>query len=252
MFAIKMCMIFFDLVWLKSEIVMSKSSFAGRIVLLIFSLFILGFHPLSGQNKHAIGFFPTIDHSGNFTNKWSYNSYNFAANNIKSSYSTFLYVYTENGLHYQLHPKLTLSNSFVYERQEPFNPQNRNEYRLFQQLTLKNQWGKVGLKNRFRIDERWVENTINKRYQFSTRLRYLIGYQYDLNPKKYITAYTEAFFATNNQFKFNENWSAVQIGHRLNAKNSIEIGYLFVSWIYNNNNQWFNQHYLQFTWVNKL
>jgi len=35
-------------------------------------------------------------------------------------------------------------------------------------------------------------------------------------------------------------------------KNAIEFGYLFVGWINDNQNNWFNQHYLQTTWVIKL
>ena len=67
-------------------------------------------------------------------------------------------------------------------------------------------------------------------------------------------SYTEFFFNTTSgaKFQFNENWSAFQLGYKINPKNAIELGYLYVGWIYNDQNDWFNQHYLQVTWVSKF
>lgn len=211
----------------------------------------------NAQNSTVGGFFPTVDHSGELSNKFSYNSYLFGALKPYSSSegsARALYIYAENGLSYKLTDKLSFTNSYVYERQQPFESNSRNEHRLFQQLTLKFPINKFSLKQRLRFDERFIQNSVTQKFDFSHRLRYLIGTNYTINEMWYIMSYTEMFFNINKggKFQFNENWSALQLGYNINNKNTIEFGYLFVGWIYNNQNNWFNQHYLQTTWVSKL
>lgn len=222
-------------------------------MLLIFFSFNCSF----AQNVSIGGIFPTIDHSGELSKRWSYNSYLFAA--IKPYRSNEgnarpLYLYGEFGLSYLLADNLWLTGSYVYERQQPFETNARNEHRLFQQITFKLPLNRFNIKQRLRFDERFIENISTDQFEFSHRLRYLLGATYDLSDEFYLMSYTEFFFNTTSgaNFQFNENWSAFQLGYKFNKNNSIEFGYLFVGWIYNNQNNWFNQHYLQTTWVNKL
>ncbi len=222
--------------------------------LLVLSTFLI-FGNAKSQNINYSGIFPTLDHSGQLTDNWSYNSYNFAAINLNTSNNDrarFFYVYTENGLHYQL-KNWTFSNLYVYERQEVFANYARNEHRLFQQITykkpVKDAWE---LKFRLRFDERFIQNVISREFNFSHRLRFLLGTKYNVNDSWYAFAYTEAFLNTSNKFQYNENWSALQLGYNFNERNSLELGYLYVGWIYNAQNNWLHQNYLQLTWVNKV
>lgn len=212
---------------------------------------------VSAQNISIGGIFPTIDHSGKISERWSYNSYLFGA--IKPYASSEgnarpLYFYGEFGLSYLLIDNLWLTGSYVYERQEPFETIARNEHRLFQQLTYKLPLNRFNIKQRLRFDERFIENINTDQFEFSHRIRYLLGATYDLNDEFYLMSYTEFFFNTmaGAHFQFNENWSAFQLGYKINERNTVEFGYLYVGWIYNNQNDWFNQHYLQATWVSKL
>lgn len=229
------------------------SSFKKTLSLLIFSVL-----TALGQDVNYLGFFPTIDHSGVLTEKLSYNSYNFAALKLLGSIedkSRVFYAYTENGLTYQIFSKLSFSNAYVYERQETFEKNARNEHRLFQQLTYRTPLNpKLELKFRLRFDERFIQNNMTSKFEFSHRLRKLAGLKYDFNQSVYAFLYSEFFFNTTKGagYQFNENWSALQLGVNLNEKNSIEFGYLYVGWIYNQANDWLHQHYLQTTWVNKL
>ncbi len=209
------------------------------------------------QNIDIAGLFPTLDHSGQLSNRFSYNNYWFGA--IKPYASAegsarALYLYAENGLSYNITDKLSFTNSYVYERQQPFETNARNEHRLFQQFTLKLPVQQATFKQRIRFDERWIENTETQKFHFSHRIRYLLGGTVPFSDKWYLMSYTEFFFNTTKgaQFQFNENWSALQLGYNFNANNAIEFGYLFVGWIKDNHNNWFNQHYLQTTWVSKL
>lgn len=209
------------------------------------------------QSISVGGIFPTIDHSGKLSERWSYNSYVFGAVKPYQSdegHARPLYLYGEFGLSYMLADNLWLTGSYVYERQEPFETKARNEHRLFQQLTHKVSLNRFCIKQRLRFDERFIEDINTDQFGFSHRLRYLIGASCDLSDKYYLMSYTEFFFNTTSgeNFQYNENWSAFQLGYKLNQNNSIEFGYLYVGWIYNSQNDWFNQHYLQGTWVSTL
>ena len=88
---------------------------------------------------------------------------------------------------------------------------------------------------------------------FTHRVRYLIGLDVPLNEKLYFTAYEEAFFNTfqNAGAVYGENWAYLAVGKKLNQKNKIEAGILYVTWNIGKAN-WFNQYYLQITWSSHL
>jgi len=223
------------------------------LVLILLTLILT---PGRSQHRTYFGTFPTIDHSGKLSEKWSYNSYNFAAIKPYTSdqdKSRVFFLYTENGVSYSLSDRWTFTNSYVYERQEPFENIARNEHRLFQQVTYEDTLNaSTKTKIRIRFDERFIQDVETRDYNFSHRLRFLLGFSKEISDKLYGFVYSEVFFGTSEAFKFNENWSALQLGYRLNERNSLEFGYLYVGWIYNAQNQWLHQHYMQTTWVNKL
>lgn len=216
---------------------------------------------LQAQSVNYIGVFPTIDHSGKLHNKWSYNAYVFGANKPYTSTelgindeARFLAFYLETGLTYHFSEKLSFSNAYVYERQNPFKDYYRNENRLFQQFTLQLPiTEKLKLKQRFRFDERFVQNRMTEKTNFTHRLRYLVGLSYDISEKLYAFGYSEVFFNTSNDFLYEENWSALQLGYNINDNNALEAGFLYVGWITNTEtNAWLNHSFAQITWVSKL
>lgn len=216
---------------------------------------------IRGQNVQYFGWFPTIDHSAKLAERWGYNVYLFDAikpysneiNGERDAARSF-YAYGEAGLSYSLTKRLSATAAYVHERQNPFLDSYRTENRLFQQLTLKLPVGKKAeLKQRLRFDERFVQNRATGETPFTHRLRYLLGFKQPFAADKlYFMAYSEAFFNTSKSFKFEENWSAAQLGFRLNERNSIEAGLLFVGWINNAAGDWLDQFYLQTTWVSNL
>ncbi len=210
------------------------------------------------QNIVYGGIFPTIDHSGKLSDKWAYHSYIFAAikpysHQDQTDKSRMLYAYGEWGLTYSLTERLSATSAYVYERQQPFEGDYRNENRFHQQLTYQLPLSeKLTLKQRLRFDARFIENRATKQTPFTHRLRYLLGISQNITPSVYWFAYSEFFFDTKNQFKFNENWSALQIGKKIKARHAVELGYLYVGWVRNSQNDWLHQHYLQLTWVSRV
>ncbi len=227
------------------------------ILLSIF--FYSSFFSTLAQTVNYGGLFPTIDHSADINKRFSYNVYIFDAvkpyNSTVNNYSDearSLYFYTEAGISYTIIKQLSFTASYVHERQNPFKTYYREENRAFQQLTLKLPIGKCELKQRLRFDERFVQNRTTGEASLTHRLRYLLGVKVPFkNDKMYFFAYSEAFFNTtpNATFIFNENWSAAQLGFKINNWSSFETGLLYVGWINNAQKDWLNQFYLQLTWA---
>lgn len=142
----------------------------NSLLILVWSI---GTINLDAQNVTVGGFFPTLDLSQEWSSRFSYNVYLFGA--IKPFTTTegprrALYLYAENGISFKITDKLTFTNSYVYERQRPFETNARNEHRLFQQLTLKLAFHKFALKQRLRFDERFIQNHLTNSFDFSHRL----------------------------------------------------------------------------------
>ena len=214
-----------------------------------------------GQKVNYYGVFPTIDHSGSLNEKWSYNVYLFDAikpythtiNNEVTDEARSFYAYGELGLSYALNKQLSITGAYVHERQNVFKEYYRTENRLFQQLTLKTPINNGVMKQRLRFDERFIQNKTTGKAPLTHRLRYLLCGTIPISDTKlYAMGYSEFFFNTSNAFKYEENWSALQLGIHLNDVHSIEAGLLNVNWIYNSSNDWLHQYYLQATWVSHL
>lgn len=229
--------------------------------LLIVKVLVIAFtFSLKGQSINVGGVFPTIDHSGNLSNKLEYSLYYFAAfpifkfdgiNISKKSY--FHLFYSEQALNYNLSKKISLTGSYVYQRENVIDDNFVNENRFYVQTKYNHKVQKVNFTHRIRFDGRFIQNRITNKTPFTHRVRYLVGIDMPINENIYFTAYEEAFF---NSFKkaevvFGENWTYTAIGKKLNDKNKIELGLLFITWHIGKTN-WFNQYYFQLSWINHL
>ena len=69
----------------------------------------------------------------------------------------------------------------------------------------------------------------------------------------YFTAYEELFFSTvsGSDPVYEENWAYAALGIKINERNKIESGLLYITWSIGKPN-WFNQYYLQLTWISHL
>lgn len=212
------------------------------------------------QNVNIGGVFPTIDHSGKLTKKLNYSLYYFGAFpivNFKtpnlSNDGYFHLFYAEQAVSYQIKPKIILTGSYVYQRENVVYNNYVNENRFYIQAKYKHSFKKLNLSHRVRFDARFIHNRVTNFTPFTHRIRYQLGFDIPINEKTYITAYEEVFF---NSFKssgpiYGENWGYVAFGKKLSEKNKIEAGLLYVTWNLGNSN-WFNQYYIQFTWINSL
>jgi hypothetical protein len=214
----------------------------------------------NAQNLNIGGIFPTLDHSGKLNTRFEYSLYyfsaltviNFKKDKIESNPYYHL-LYAEQALHYNLSEKFIVTSSYVYQRENVFLNNYSNENRFYIQLKYKHTFTKFNITHRMRFDGRFIQNNITNKKPFTHRLRYLIGIDFPINEKTYFTAYEEPFFNTvkNSTPVYNENWAYGAFGKKLNIKNKVEAGLLYVTWNIGNS-EWFNQYYLQLTWINLI
>lgn len=217
-------------------------------------------YSVKAQSTFVSGLFPTIDHSGTLNPKLDYSLYYFAAfplANLKqpdiSKDANFLLFYAEQALSYKVTDKLSFTGSYVYQRANVISSNYTNENRVYVQATYKHEVKLIAFKHRLRFDNRFIQNDITGKTPYTNRLRYLIGVSIPIKDKLYFTAYEEAFF---NTYKgataiYAENWAYAAVGIKLNEKNKIEAGPLYITWN-TGVNTWFNQYYLQVTWVSHI
>ena len=226
----------------------------------IFLFLLISFVVAKSQSSYVAGVFPTIDHSGALTSKIEYGIYYFAAFPLinlkkadlkKDPYFNLLYL--EQAITYKLTDKLSLTGSYLYQRANVVYDNYVNENRFYIQAKYKHTIKKVNLTHRFRFDGRFIHNNYTDKSPFTHRVRYLLGIDTPLNETLYFTAYEEAFFNTfkNAGVTYGENWAYAALGKKLNAHNKIEAGILYITWN-TGVHSWFNQYYLQLTWINHL
>ena len=212
------------------------------------------------QSLYYGGAFPTIDHSGDISNKFGYGLYyfgafplvNFNKPNISKD-ANFLLFYSEQSLSYKLTDKFTLTGSYVFQRSNAVYNNYVNENRFYVQAKYKHAIKNIKLTHRLRFDGRFIQNRAINETPFTNRVRYLIGIEIPINDKLYFTAYEEAFFNTfkNASVIYSENWANASIGGKINSNNRIEVGLLYITWN-TDVGSWFNQYYAQVTWISHL
>lgn len=230
----------------------------GLIRYMLCLYFLCSSASLSAQNVDVAGVFPTIDHSGDLSRKLDYSLYYFAAFplinlNKPGADAYFNLFYSEQALSYKLTPKFSLTGSYVYQRANVVYDNYENENRFYVQAKYKHSISKINLTHRLRFDGRFVENRFTNKTPFTHRLRYLIGIDAPINEALYFTAYEEVFFNTfrNAASVYGENWAYSALGKKINAKNKLELGLLYITWNIGTKS-WFNQYYLQASWITHL
>ena len=130
---------------------------------------------------------------------------------------------------YNVRPDVQLAAGYAYVRSEPYIPgteQKRvtEEHRLYQQLILRNRWGRVYLTHRYRVEERFLPDEV-----FKVRFRYFLGGNLCLNHKgmhqgtAYLSAYNELFIHDRRPL-FDRNRLYAGVGYNISKNVRIEGG----------------------------
>lgn len=194
------------------------------------------------QNLTFYGLLPAFNQTGRISKKINYNLFvsttidaiDETVNGVEYP-ATDLQFYMQPSIIYVHSPNLNFAGSYTYQRNNPFNGNFVNEHRLWQQIIFSFPVSKGRLTNRFRFEERFIENKVTKEYPFSTRARYQIGFNMPLKGQKldknefYFNTYNEFYFSLTGakNATYSENWTYAGCGYDLGKMGRIELGYLF-------------------------
>jgi len=162
-----------------------------------------------------------INNRWNWHNEVQYRNYNFAGDLEQLLLRTGIgYNLSENNNNLLL--------GYAYIHSEPYvvgtdDKLETDEHRIFQQFITKQQFGRINIQHRYRVEERFVKD------DFKLRLRYFLSLNIPINKKEmeknaiYASAYNEIFLNTEqNQFDRNRLYGG--IGYCFNKSIKVEAG----------------------------
>jgi len=167
-----------------------------------------------------------INKKWNWWNEVQYRNYNFIGDLQQLLIRTGIgYNLTENN------NNVLLGYAFINSQQYPPNSENKedkkssNENRLYQQFTTRQNFNRVFIQHRYRIEERFLTS------DFKMRFRYFLSFNVPINMNTmsktalYASAYNEIFLNTQSPV-FDRDRLYAGMGYVINSKFKVEIGFM--------------------------
>ena len=175
-----------------------------------------------------------INNKWNWHNEVQYRNFNFIGDLSQLLVRTGIgYNLTENNNNILLGYGFINSQKYLSNSNEKVGT---NEHRVYQQFITRQNFNKVFLQHRYRIEERFLPN------DFQMRFRYFLGINIPINKPKieknayYFSAYNEIFINAQQKI-FDRNRLYGAIGYVFNKNIKIEAGYMAQILETNNRNQ---------------
>jgi long-subunit fatty acid transport protein len=190
--------------------------------------------------------------------KWSIgNELHFRMDNWVTEPEQFL---IRPSVSYQIKPKLKASLGYTYVHTFPYGdfalPAERPEHNVWEQISLSQKIGKVGLTHRYRLEQRFqslLDPTQGKysfqKINFAHRFRYRLTIKIPLYKTLFLNAFDELWIGASNDFKeiaFDRNWFYAGLGWQATDYMSLQLGYLH-QYVQNNPNRFERHHTVQLT-----
>jgi hypothetical protein len=216
-----------------------------------FLLSLLSYLNTAGQS--VVGLFPALDGHWQCTKNQSFSTYQFYALPLRSfngenpNLPSWLLYYGEYSANRNLGKKLTLSGAYVFQLENIGNSNVAKENRAHVQLKYSAAIGNTNFVGRVRSDNRFIKLPETASANYAHRIRFLGGMSIPLN-KWTLVAYEELFLNTPKigEWRYAENWAAIQLKRQLANHLHLEAGPLFITWKLPTG-RWYNQYYLQTT-----
>jgi hypothetical protein len=143
--------------------------------------------------------------------------------------SNFNQLLLRTALNYDISDKAMASFGYGYITtdgtfEEPEGEENTIENRIYQQLVLRNNIGKLKFSHRYRLEQRFINRPITGN-DTEHRARYFLRLTYPLSKRFYLTAYDEVFINLQAP-TFGQNRLYGALGVNLNANMRFETGFL--------------------------
>ncbi len=134
------------------------------------------------------------------------------------------------GINYEINKHVEIGGGYAYVPTYRYGTypirSSYTEHRLFQNLILRNKFGKVSLMNRFRFEERFLRPVL----KYENRFRYLIKATVPLKGPWYVTAYNEVFIPVKPEVHpafSDQNRTAALVGYKVTPHWRAEVGYMY-------------------------
>ncbi|WP_373055919.1 DUF2490 domain-containing protein [Zunongwangia sp. H14] len=179
---------------------------------------------ISAQNpENMVGSWTLISGQHKISEKWSIPTITILQH--YRVYEDFQFVLARTGLSYRFNPMVQATLGYDYFHSKPFDgsaASGKDQNRLFEELVLKNAYGKLGLSHRYRLETIWTSQ--NSEHSFGHRTRYRLRLQYPVYKKLYATAFDEVFIMLEKPY-FNQNRLHLGIGYGFSPNYKMELGY---------------------------
>lgn len=167
--------------------------------------------------------------------------------------ANFLEVYFQLQASFKLRSNIMISGFYGFQRNAPFQENYTNEHRPGQQLIWVVSLKKNHFYQRFRAEERFIQDKSHLYYQFGTRCRYQLGLTRDFGSSHFINLSNEIFAIPSgprNAF-LSENITYIGIGRKV-KKGNIEVGIVFNTIVRNSDRDLRNLLLLQLQWSGSM
>ncbi len=202
-----------------------------RSILLVV-LFLASKICLGQLDKTSLGSWGMLFNQTRLHNKWSLHSeVQFRSYEIQPNTEQLL---IRGGVNFHATPGIIFTAGYGWitnyiNDEKVFKDQVVDENRIWEQVVLKNNSGRIFFEHRYRFEQRWIATATNTNYR--NRLRYLLRLTIPLNNKEmkkntlFIGMYNEVFInLTNTPFDRNRLYCA--LGYQVNSSTNIQVGYL--------------------------
>jgi long-subunit fatty acid transport protein len=131
--------------------------------------------------------------------------------------------FIRTGLNYRIDPGLSVTAGYIHQYSETRSDFSDSENRLYEEITFKNNFRKLGIAHRYRIEHRWINKMGDT--DFSNRMRYRLQLSHPLFNKFYVMVFDEVFINLQESI-FNQNRLHMGIGYVFGPSFKLELGYL--------------------------
>ncbi len=199
-----------------------------KLYALIFSALILDYGSAFAQKSDVGNWFiyfgnQAINKKWNWHNEVQYRNYNFAGDLQQLLLRTGIgYNLSENN------NNILLGYGFIHsQRYLPNSEEKRgtDEHRIYQQFITRQNYSRVFLQHRYRLEERFLPDDFNLRFRYLLSLNVPINHSKMIENTIYASAYNEIF--VNNQSPvFDRNRLYGALGYVINKSLRIEAGFM--------------------------
>ncbi len=175
-----------------------------------------------------------INKKWNWWNEVQYRNYNIAGDLQQLILRTGIgYNLTENN------NNLLLGYAFVNAQRYVTNSSDKiasNEHRLYQQFVTRQNFGRVFVQHRYRVEERFLQDNFQMRFRYFLSLNVPLNHKTMIQNTCYLSAYDEIFINGQNSL-FDRNRLYGALGYVINKNVRVELGFMAQTLEKTNRNQ---------------